>query len=206
MTVFGCRFLSKIPNSLIFRHTPHLNFQTRSPLQLRCFASLPPIHNLPPPPPREFNPDGTPKKYRNVKPVYNHKYNWEHWTLRPAGVFHTVLVGEFGRQHRAWVAWILQFPTYIAAIPCIFIVFVAAFLIQNSFLIGIKPKRYTIEWINAEKERALAENTNPVTRYLERRRSERGTNWALKNYMPSHPYFLFLGDYYHDPDSETSSD
>ncbi|KAK2194964.1 uncharacterized protein BdWA1_003556 [Babesia duncani] len=137
----------------------------------RHFASVPPIHHLPPPPPPEFNEDGTPKKYRNSKRVYNHKYNWEHWTLRPAGVFHTVLVGEFGRQHKAFVAWLLQYPAHVAAIPSIIIVFVLAFLIQTLPLVGVKPKRYTIEWIQAQKERELAENTNPISRYLDRRRS-----------------------------------
>ncbi|KAK1938563.1 CG8 protein [Babesia divergens] len=186
-----------------------MSFILRLPVQTPCrgflvkrgFATVPPIHHLPPPPPREFNADGTPKKYRNTKPVYNHRYNWEHWTLRPAGVFHTVLVGEFGRQHKPWVAWILQYPAYVVALPSVMAVFTLAFLFQNMMLIGIKPKRYTIEWIEAQKERELAENTNPISRYLDRRRSERGTNWMLRNYMPSHPYFFFLGDYYKDPDS-----
>ncbi|KAK1442858.1 hypothetical protein BgAZ_303760 [Babesia gibsoni] len=167
----------------------------------RSFASVPPIHHLPPPPPREFNADGTPKKYRNSKHVYNHRWNWEHWTLRPAGVFHTVLVGEFGRQHKPWVAWVLQYPAYVVAVPSVLAVFTLAFLFQNMMLIGVKPKRYTIEWIEAQQERELAENTNPISRYLDRRRSERGPNWMLRNYMPSHPHFFHLGDYYKDPDA-----
>ncbi|EDO06408.1 CG8 [Babesia bovis T2Bo] len=168
----------------------------------RTFATTPPIHHLPPPPPREYNEDGTPKRYRNSKPMYKHKYNWEYWTLRPAGMFHTVLVGEFGRQHRPWTAFLLQYPSHVVAIPFILTLFTMAFIFQNSFLIGIKPKRYTIEWIEAQKERELAENTNPITRYLDRRRRERGSTWMLRQYMPSHPYFVFLGDYYKDPDAE----
>ncbi|GFE54759.1 CG8 [Babesia ovis] len=169
----------------------------------RCFATTPPIHHLPPPPPKEFNEDGTPKRYRNSKAVYKHRFNWEFWTLRPAGVFHTVLVGEFGRQHKPWAAWVLQYPIYVLAIPSVLTIFSIAFLIQNMMLIGVKPKRYTVEWIEAQKERELAENTNPITRYLDRRRRERGSTWMLRHYMPSHPYYLFLGDYYKDPDGES---
>ncbi|UKK02184.2 Cg8 protein [Theileria orientalis] len=178
---------------------PHITL-IHNGISVRCFASLPPVHNLPPPPPREYNEDGTPKRYRNARKVYGHKYNWEHWTLRPAGVFHTVLVGEFGRQLNPFLAWCGQFPPLVVGIPATLLVFVLAFLLQNSFLIGVKPKRYTVEWVNASKERALAENTNPVTRYLDRRRRERGMNWILQNYLPSHPYFALLGEYYHDPD------
>ncbi|AFZ79163.1 hypothetical protein BEWA_020090 [Theileria equi strain WA] len=193
--------ITQLKNISLLR--PYIFYYPKSFLGKRGFATLPPIDYLPPPPPKEFNEDGTPKRYRNALPVYNHKYNWENWTLKPAGVFHTVLVGEFGRQHKSWVAYILQFPAHIMAIPSILVIFTIAFIIQNAFLIGIKPKRYTIEWINASKERDLAENTNPISRYLDRRRSERGTNWILKNYLPSHPYFVFLGDYYHDPDVES---
>ncbi|ORM40806.1 uncharacterized protein BXIN_2267 [Babesia sp. Xinjiang] len=188
-----------IPVTVVLRLRPQGPYS--GVLIKRAFATTPPIHHLPPPPPKEFNADGSPKKYRNSKPVYNHKFNWEYWTLRPAGVFHTVLVGEFGRQHKPWTAWVLQYPIYIVAIPSVLTIFTLAFLFQNMMLIGVKPKRYTIEWIEAQKERELAENTNPISRYLDRRRSERGTNWMLRNYMPSHPYFLFLGDYYKDPDA-----
>merc|ERR1712194_819574 len=47
-------------------------------------------------------------------------------------------------------------------------------IFQNSGSIGIKPKRYTIEWMQAIRERERQENTNPVTRYLDRRRTDRG--------------------------------
>merc|ERR1712066_757137 len=69
----------------------------------------------------------------------------------------------------------------------------------NAGSIGIKPKRYTIEWIQANKERERIENTNPVTRYLDRRRHERGGTWIAQYHLPWHPYFLWMGDT-HDPD------
>lgn len=40
-------------------------------------------------------------------------------------------------------------------------------------LSGIKPKRFTTEWMLANKERERAENSNPMTRYLDRRRKVR---------------------------------
>merc|ERR1719387_2796773 len=65
---------------------------------------------------------------------------------------------------------------------------------QNGGSIGIKPKRYTIEWIEATKERERVENTNPVTRYLDRRRAERGSTWIAQYHLPWHPYFMWMND------------
>lgn len=125
-SMFRAKLQNYIKKSILFEYT----------LSGRGFATA--VHgiHLPPPPPREFNEDGTPKKYRNSRPVYNHKYNWEHWTLRPAGVFHTVLVGEFGRQHKKFAAWLLQYPAHITFLPLFVVIFGLSFLIQNVIYIG----------------------------------------------------------------------
>merc|ERR1719324_1932759 len=60
--------------------------------------------------------------------------------------------------------------------------------------IGIKPKRYTIEWVAATKERERIENTNPVTRYLDRRREERGGVWIAQYNLPWHPYWMWMSN------------
>merc|ERR1711862_626647 len=72
-------------------------------------------------------------------------------------------------------------------------------LVQNGGSIGIKPKRYTIEWMQANKERERIENTNPVSRYLDRRKYERAGNWLAQYTLPWHPYFIWMRDS-HDPD------
>ncbi|KAF8819570.1 Cg8 family protein, partial [Cardiosporidium cionae] len=155
------------------------------------------IH-IPPPPPREFNTDGTPKKYRLTQTVYDHKYDWERWSLMPAGVFHTVYFGEFGRDLPPLLAWLLNYPLAISVIPFGIFCYFVSYVISNMGCIGVRPKRYTIEWMEASKERDRAENTNPFTRYLDRRRKERGPHWLLEDFMPTHPHFLFLDRYYHD--------
>eukprot|EP00440_Ansanella_granifera_P013856 gb/GFBE01015055.1/.p1 GENE.gb/GFBE01015055.1/~~gb/GFBE01015055.1/.p1 ORF type:complete len:112 (+),score=24.77 gb/GFBE01015055.1/:1-336(+) len=70
---------------------------------------------------------------------------------------------------------------------------------QNAGSIGIRPKRYTIEWMQANRERERQENTNPVTRYLDRRRTERGGTWIAQYALPWHPYWLWMHNT-HDPD------
>ncbi|CAK9093351.1 Hypothetical protein SCF082_LOCUS43913, partial [Durusdinium trenchii] len=42
------------------------------------------------------------------------------------------------------------------------------------------------------------ENTNPVTRYLDRRRTERGGTW-IAPWHQWHPYWMWMRDT-HDPD------
>eukprot|EP00913_Durusdinium_trenchii_P003977 g3683.t1 len=96
-------------------------------------GGMPPFLHMPPPPPPEFEPDGTPKKYPLHQPVWDHGYDWEHWTLMPAGIFHT-----------------------------------------------------------ANRERERQENTNPVTRYLDRRRTERGGTWIAQYNLPWHPYWVWM--------------
>merc|ERR1712014_352688 len=72
-------------------------------------------------------------------------------------------------------------------------------IFQNMGSIGIKPKRYTIEWIQATKERERQENCNPVTRYLDRRRAERGGTWVAQYHLPWHPYWMWMSSS-HDSD------
>lgn len=164
----------------------------------RYVASLPLGINIPEPPPREYLPNGQPKTYRLNQKTYNHKYDWERWTLRPAGVFHTYLYGEFGREHSPLLAWLCQFPMFIAFIPYFLFCFGLSYMYHHLRYIGIRPKRYTVEWVEANKERERAENSNPVTRYLDRRRKERGPDWILEDFLPSHPYYLHMSKYHHD--------
>ena len=155
--------------------------------------------HCPPPPPPEFEPDGTAKKYPLHQPVWDHGYEWEQWALMPAGVFHTVYVGEFAQDMPPYWAWLLSHPKWmvtpvlVGMALCIMVVF------QNGGSIGIKPKRYTIEWVEATKERERIENTNPVTRYLDRRRYERSNIWIAQYSLPWHPYWCWMMDA-HDPE------
>merc|ERR1719195_1657416 len=159
----------------------------------------PPFLHLPPPPPPEFEPDGSPKKYPLHQPIWDHGYHWEHWTLIPAGVFHTVYYGDFAQDYPPYWAWLKSYPMWvmgpILSLGAIFMMVI----VQNAGSIGIKPKRYTIEWIQATKERERIENTNPVTRYLDRRRTERGVTWFAQYNLPWHPYWIWM-QHSHDPD------
>mmetsp|Transcript_75066 Transcript_75066/g.169973 ORF Transcript_75066/g.169973 Transcript_75066/m.169973 type:complete len:214 (+) Transcript_75066:78-719(+) len=128
----------------------------------------PPFLHLPPPPPPEFEPDGSPKKYPLHQPIWDHGYEWEHWALLPAGVFHTVYYGDFAQDYPPYWAWLQKFPMWVVTPYLVLWALTTMVIFQNMGSIGIKPKRYTIEWIQATKERERLENTNPVTRYLDR--------------------------------------
>jgi len=151
--------------------------------------------NMPPPPPKEYLADGvTPKTYPLIQPVYDHGIHWERWTYQPAGLFHTVYFGEFSRNQTWFKAWMGALPLW-ASFPLFFAsCWTFGFLIINVRSIGIKPKRFTPEWMAAAKERERAENTNPVSRYMDRRRRERGPHFVLGNVLPYHQYFLWMRD------------
>lgn len=68
---------------------------------VRFIATHAPHIHAPSPPPREFNPDGSPKVYRLTQTTYNHKYDWQRWHLAPVGVFHTVYKGQFAKDSPA---------------------------------------------------------------------------------------------------------
>ncbi|CEM07841.1 unnamed protein product [Vitrella brassicaformis CCMP3155] len=151
---------------------------------------------MPAPPPREYNPDGTPRKYRLMMWTYDHPYDWERWVIFPEGCFHTYYYGTFARDLPWYTAWWASFPLYATLLPTIvFFYLLASFGVQGG-AIGVKPKRYTVEWQEAEKERDRAENANPCTRYLERRRKERGSNWLLADFMPKHPYWPYMRNHH----------
>jgi hypothetical protein len=153
-----------------------------------------PFTHLPPPPPPEFEPDGSPRRYPLQQPVYDHGYNWETWKLMPVGMFHTIYIGEFARDLPPHWAWLGSIPPW-AGIPVVVMFgILTANMIQNLGSIGIRPKRFTPEWQSALKERERAENTNPVTRYLDRRREERGWQFMPSDYYPTHPYFMWMKD------------
>ena len=151
--------------------------------------------NLPPPPPKEYLADGvTPKKYPLNQAVYDHGIHWERWNHQPAGLFHTVYFGEFSRNQSWFKAWMASLPLWVS-FPLFFsVVWVASFILLNFRYIGVKPKRFTPEWVAAMKERERAENTNPVSRYMDRRRRERGPHFILGNVLPYHQYFLWMRD------------
>merc|ERR1712070_168596 len=164
-----------------------------------CLGGSPPFMHLPPPPPPEFEPDGTPKKYPLHQPIWDHGYDWEHWSLLPAGCFHTVYYGDFACDYPPYWAWLQSFPMWVCTPFLVLWALTTMVIFQNAGSIGIKPKRYTIEWIQATKERERIENTNPVTRYLDRRREERGGVWIAQYNLPWHPYWMWMFAS-HDPD------
>jgi hypothetical protein len=151
-----------------------------------------PFTHIPPPPPPEFEPDGSPKKYPLQQPIYDHGYNWETWKLMPVGMFHTVYIGEFARDLPPHWAFLGSIPPWAGIPVAVMFGILFANMIQNLGSIGIRPKRFTPEWQGMMKERERAENTNPVTRYLDRRRAERGFNPMLSDYYPTHPYFIWM--------------
>merc|ERR1712137_1043647 len=108
-------------------------------------------------------------------------------------------MGDLVQDYPPYWAWIQKFPMWCVApwLTLWAITFMVIF--QNYGGIGIKPKRYTIEWMQATKERERIENCNPVTRYLDRRRAERGSIWLAQYHLPWHPYFMWMNDT-HDPD------
>lgn len=159
--------------------------------QIRCSNYY---THLPPPPPKEYLPDGSPKKYPLHQYVYTHGWNWEKWGLKPAGVFHVVMEGEFGRTYKAKHGFMFSAPLYVSVPLVVGGCFTLVHLFYMSQAAGGKPKRFTPEWVSAQKERERCENTDPITRYLDRRRAERGNHFVLSNVLPQHPHFLFMGD------------
>merc|ERR1712226_477972 len=98
--------------------------------------------------------------------------------------------GDFAQDYPPYWAWLQKWPLWAITVMVIF---------QNAGSIGIKPKRYTIEWMQATRERERQENTNPVTRYLDRRRTERGGTWIAQYSLPWHPYWVWMSTS-HDED------
>jgi hypothetical protein len=149
--------------------------------------------SYPPPPPKEYLADGvTPKKYPLYQNAYTHGIEWERWTYKPAGLFHTVYYGEFSKSQSWFKAWVKSLPVWVA-FPILFTFYwMTSFVLLNARFVGVKPKRFTPEWMAAMKERERAENTNPVTRYMDRRRRERGVHFVLGNVLPFHQYFLWM--------------
>lgn len=147
-------------------------------------------------PPKEFNADGSAKKYRLNQYFYDHGYTYERWYLQPVGVFHTVYRGEFPQEvHPLW-AKMGEYPISLNVVVLFISMTIVSLLLLNARSIGVKPKRYTIEWREAEKERARAENANPCTRYLDRRRKERGPHWIMEDYLPFHLQFWYMKNHH----------
>ncbi|EPR62616.1 Cg8 family protein [Toxoplasma gondii TgCatPRC2] len=164
----------------------------------RQIANLPYHSQVPSPPPREYNPDGSPKVYRLNQISYDHNYDWERWSFLPVGVFHTAYRGVFARDSRPLQAFLLQYHTAVIAVPIFLLITFTTFAVCSVGTYGIRPKRFTIEWMEASKERDRAENSNPCTRYLDRRRKERGPNWIVEDFLPTHPFFVNMGRFHSD--------
>lgn len=143
-------------------------------------------------PPPEFEADGTPRKYPLFEAIQDHGYSWEHWTLTTQGVFHTAYWGDIAQDYSPFAAWIQSIPFWVGAPILVTTITVFLTLGQKTGNVGIKPKRYTIEWLQATKERERVENTNPVTRFLDRRCRERGWHMQWSDYMPYHGYFMWM--------------
>mmetsp|Transcript_18992 Transcript_18992/g.47496 ORF Transcript_18992/g.47496 Transcript_18992/m.47496 type:complete len:260 (+) Transcript_18992:124-903(+) len=157
-------------------------------------SNVGPVFSVPPLPPPEFEKDGAPRRYPLHAAVYNHGYHWEHWGMKKEGLFHSVYWGDLAVDYEAYQAWLQSLPLWVG-IPGIllwFMIMISMFL--HAGAIGIKPKRFTVDWVMASKERDRAENSNPVTRYLDRRVSERGWHIVLGDYLPHHRYFLWMND------------
>lgn len=153
-----------------------------------------PLITVPPPPPLEYEADGTPRKYPLYQPIYHHGHTWEHWTLLPAGLFHTVYWGDLAKDCTPYQAWIQSYPFWVGTPVGLLTILIVVNIIQNAGSIGIKPKRFTLEWAEAAKERERCENTNPITRYHDRRRSERGHNLVFGDYLPNNSFFPHMGN------------
>lgn len=158
------------------------------------WGGFPPFSHTAPAPPREFAPDGSPKKYVLHQPVFQHGYTWETWALIPAGVFHTYYAGDFAHEYPLHQAAMQNYPGWVT-IPFLTAFFMMIMtIVQNAGSIGIRPKRYTQEWMVALKERERVENTNPVTRYLDRRRRERGYQFSTWEHLPMNTYIFWMGN------------
>jgi len=158
------------------------------------WGGFPPHSFVAPPPPREYNPDGSPKKYALHQPVFRHGYTWETWCLLPAGCFHTYYHGDFAHDYPWHQAALQNLPLWVGVPFLIGGMMMMMIFIQNAGSIGIKPKRYTQEWLVATKERERVENTNPITRYLDRRRRERGSQLNTADLLPIHPFVFWMGN------------
>ena len=134
-----------------------------------------------------------------LQPMWEHGYDWEHWALQPAGMWHTVYIGDFACDYPPHWAWLQSFPMWVTGPFVVLWAILFMVVFQNIGSIGIKPKRYTPEWLIANRERERQENTNPITRYLDRRREERGGVWIAQYNLPWHPYWMWMSSS-HDKD------
>lgn len=180
--------------ALLQRRGVQLGFQNARALHTssKRFPNQPTITMMPPLPPPEFEADGAPRKYPLWQSINEHGYTWEHWTLEPHGVFHTAYWADLAQDSSPFMAWVQSYSLMVMFPAVITVMMLVANVQLKWNKIGIKPKRYTPEWICATKERERVENTNPVSRYLDRRYAERGHHVPLGEIMPHHDYFLWM--------------
>lgn len=141
-----------------------------------------PVVVLPPLPPPEFEADGAPRKYPLNQQIMVHPYRWEKWGMDRVGVFHTMYLGERGGDYDPHMAWLGSKKIWFALAYWMIMGSTVVLLWRFAMMFGIKPLRYTIEWMEAAKERERQENANPVTRYLDRRNAERGFMFHMSEF------------------------
>lgn len=152
----------------------------------------PPVSTLPPLPPPEWEADGSPRRYPLSITINEHGYTWEHWHIRDCGIYHTVYHAELAVDMTPHGAWMCSVPVWVGCPILLAFTFLAIVSLKNAGNIGIKPKRYTIDWVMAMKERERCENSNPITRYLDRRVAERGHHLYVGDYLPYGYYFPWM--------------
>lgn len=163
-----------------------------STLSAPRLRGYPPVSTLPPLPPPEWEADGSPRRYPLNVAVQEHGYTWEHWHIREQGVYHTIYWGDLAVDYTPHGAWIQSVPLWVGGPVLLSFLIFTLLMLKNISCLGIKPKRYTIEWVQAQKERERAENSNPVTRYLDRRVAERGHHVYLGDILPFNYYFMWM--------------
>jgi len=161
--------------------------------------SASPVQMLPPLPPPEFEADGSPRKYPLYAAIHEHGYDWENWAFKGEGIWHTSYYGDLAIDYSAYSAWVQSMPVWVMGPFMLFCVLTFVAIFQKAGTIGIKPKRYTIEWQQAMKERERVENSNPVTRYLDRRVAERGWHLPLGDVLPFTGHVIWMSNS-HDHD------
>eukprot|EP01066_Platyproteum_vivax_P015750 Platyproteum_vivax@DN6924_c0_g1_i4.p1 len=129
---------------------------------------------------------------------------WERWRLRPVGAFHSAYYGSFAIDLKWLWAWLHQYPIFCSGILAFTFFFICANLIICLPIVGIRPRVYSPEWMEASKERDRAENCNPVGRYMDRRRIERGPHWVLQDYLPWHQYTSYYCGTPHVADADVA--
>eukprot|EP00922_Rhytidocystis_sp_ex-Travisia-forbesii_P015255 GHVS01022767.1.p1 GENE.GHVS01022767.1~~GHVS01022767.1.p1 ORF type:complete len:291 (+),score=32.25 GHVS01022767.1:100-873(+) len=200
------RTITSLPHTppvskLLSYSSSFISQQLTSVGSLRWFAVVPPHISMPAPPPREYNADGSPKRYRLNQKIYEHNYTFENWWVKQVGVFHTIYHVDFAQAVTPFRAWMRTFNLTTMVIIKLSYCLLISLVYLFGPLVGLKPKYFTIEWQEAMKERDRAENSNSIQCYLDRRRKERGSHWLGKEHLFGSPMEYSTYDL-HDVDAQ----